>query len=181
MATSIYGSFYNFEGTALTPQDVVSSVLSGAGAEYGERAVKIGAFDAMVDDYVAAIQDLLPEGVFLCGSEITGPAEDRFDEKIRVQIREAIAAADLTPIIARHDFALEEDADLDAIIAKHENALEATYAVTAYVKEYGETHEVSLTVEATSVEDAVAQAKADLAERGRPNIQDAIARLIDAS
>jgi hypothetical protein len=195
-ATSYYRSFYNYEGTSRTPQDVVSSCLHGAGTAYGERAVQTGAFDAMVNDYIAAIQALLPKGIILCGSEFIGPANGRFNEELHQAIREAIEAADLAPIIKRHDFPMEEDNDLDAIIArhedaiedadlntiiaKHEDALKATYAVTAYAVEYGETHEVHVTVEAENAEAALAKAKADLAERGRPNIQDAIARLISS-
>jgi hypothetical protein len=164
MPTSYYGSFYNYEGTSRTPADVVSSCLHGAGTAYGERAVANGAFDAMVNDYIAAIQALLPKGIILCGSEFIGPADGRFNEELHQAIREAVDAADLAPIIKRHDFAMEN-----------------TWMVTAYAVEYGETHEVHVTVEAENAEAALAQAKADLAERGRPNIQDAIARLIDAS
>lgn len=162
MSNSVYGSFYNFEGTSRTPQDVVSSCLDGAGAAYGERAIKNGAFDAMVTDYIAAIQDALPEGILLCGAEFIGPADGRCDKEIHQAIREAIEAADLAPIIKRRDFPLD-----------------STWAVTAYTQEYGETHEVHTTVEAPTAEAAIAQAKTDLAERGRPNIQDAIAHLID--
>ena len=105
MARTVYGYFNNFEFSARNPADVVASYISGAGTEWCERAEKNGAFERMVDDYVSALQDALPEGITLSGDEITGPYSSCDNPDLRKQIRVALTeTVDLSEIVMSHDF-----------------------------------------------------------------------------
>jgi hypothetical protein len=104
-ARAVYGRFNNFESTARTPGDVVASYISDAGAEWCERAEKNGVFERMVDDYVSALQDALPEGIILSGDEITGPYSSCGDKDLMEQIQVALTeTVDLSKIVMSHDF-----------------------------------------------------------------------------
>jgi hypothetical protein len=103
-ARTVYGYFSDFELSANTPADVVTSYINGAGPDWYERAVANGAFQNMVDDYTAEIQAALPEGVLLSGSELTGPYSSCNDPGLKEKILTAITEVDLEEIVKRHDF-----------------------------------------------------------------------------
>lgn len=105
MARTVYGYFNNFEFSARNPADVVTSYISGAGTEWCERAVENGAFERMVDDYVSALQNALPEEIILSGDEITGPYESCGNPDLMEQIRVALTeTVDIAEIVMSHDF-----------------------------------------------------------------------------
>jgi len=104
-ARTVYGYFSDFELSANTPADVITSYINGAGTDWCERAVANGAFQNMVDDYTAEIQAALPEEIILSGNEITGPYSSCDNPDLRKQIRVALTeTVDLAEIVDRHDF-----------------------------------------------------------------------------
>jgi hypothetical protein len=64
--------------------------------------------DAIEADYRNAINEALPDGVSLCGSEFIGPAYADFDgyptdEYGRLDIRAIVESVDFWEIVAKHD------------------------------------------------------------------------------
>lgn len=90
MAKTSYGSWNNIERSSLTVEDSVAVALGDFAEDYD--------VDAVVADYRQAINDRLPEGVFLAGDEFYGPYP-RQD----VDLAEAVAAVDFWGIADRHD------------------------------------------------------------------------------
>jgi len=102
--TTVYGVFYRYAGVS-APSDVITSYLSGD-TQFSELCVLSGAYDDMVSDYTDALSAALPDDIVLAGSELIGPADDRYyTENIHDKIREAIDSVDVDAIIIQHDVA----------------------------------------------------------------------------
>jgi hypothetical protein len=110
--TTVYGDFYRHAGVS-APSDVITSYLSGD-TQFSELCVLSGAYDDMVSDYIDAVNSALPDGIVLAGSELIGPADDRYDDNIHGKIREAIDSVDVAAIIMQHNVADILDEELTA-------------------------------------------------------------------
>lgn len=91
-ATTDYGAWSDFTNH-YQPLDVVSDYLNEFAADYDVEAI--------VNDYVDAVNAALPDGVTLNGNLFFGPHPRPDDSSER--IREAIESVDLAPIAARHE------------------------------------------------------------------------------
>lgn len=77
---------------------------------FGSEGIDGFDFDAIVADYRNAINDALPDGVSLCGSEFIGPYESQdwaaagypTDEDNRLDVREIVEGIDFWEIANRH-------------------------------------------------------------------------------
>lgn len=87
--------------------DFETSIMDAFGSEGTEGFD----FDAIVSDYRDAINEALPNGVSLCGSEFIGPYESEdwaaagypVDEDNRLDIKAIVESVDFWEIVARHD------------------------------------------------------------------------------
>jgi prevent-host-death family protein len=95
---TVYGSWHR-PGLELTPESYVAGVLGEYADDYD--------VDALVAEFVAAVNDELPDGVVVRGDEVVGPVHDRPE----VDLVEAVEAVDFWAIAARHDRTATEDTD----------------------------------------------------------------------
>lgn len=112
MNTTVYGDFHNATGSS-NPETLVADYLASAPTEWRQQMEAIGAVDAIVEDYVSAIDAALPDNVWLSGSEFIGPHhtdEDYEDAPSMDDIRELLADIDLGAIVERHGTAADETA-----------------------------------------------------------------------
>ncbi|MFV8127507.1 hypothetical protein [Streptomyces syringium] len=96
--TMDYGSWGTYsDGSSRTLPAYIEEVLGAQGD------LNLGDFDtdAIAEEYRAAINSALPEGISLSGSTFHGPVP--MADGIRDEIRGVVAAVDLWEIIARHD------------------------------------------------------------------------------
>lgn len=99
MTTTNLGSFLNVTGT-LNPGTVIADSISGGDSDWRKRMEQSGATDRIEADYRKAIDELLPEDVWLTGEQFICDINAEVDFDL---LREAIDAIDLDEIIARHD------------------------------------------------------------------------------
>jgi hypothetical protein len=99
-------------GTWTNRVDALNTDVAGTVSDaYGTYAPDGADFDAVVDEYRAAINDALPEGVTLSGNEFIGPAHpedvtwgpELYDKYGDLKIGAIVATVDLQSIIDRHD------------------------------------------------------------------------------
>lgn len=105
-ASTVYGTWVNYSGDALTPEATLEDALINAEAEWRERLDETGAFEAMADAYRDAINNALPEGVNLVGEQFYGPFEPATSTEGTESfesITEALDSIDLQKIIDDHD------------------------------------------------------------------------------
>lgn len=106
MITTGYGSWYNHTGYNLSPEADIADYMNGGGSDWCERMDESGATEAIADDYRAAVDKALPEGIYLSGDEFIGlhhTDPDYTDEIAEFDIRAAIEGIDLGSIIQKHD------------------------------------------------------------------------------
>jgi len=100
-ATTCIGTWVNFGGGYSTsPESDIADFLSGGHPEWREAMEESGAVDRIAEDYRAAIDAVLPEGIALCGDEFIADVDVDYDAD---EIKEAIEAIDLGEIVERHD------------------------------------------------------------------------------
>lgn len=114
MATTTgYGSWYNVQGHELTVASTVSTSLGDYPDDYNA--------DAIEDEYRAAIQAALPEGVWLTGEEFIGPYHDAdknfdgypADDYGDLDLKAIVESVDLMEIVERHEWI-----DIDEVAAR---------------------------------------------------------------
>lgn len=95
-----------------SPEQDIDNVMTGGGSEWYERMEESGALEKIQNEYRAAIEAVLPEGISLCGNEFYGPAfeADRADwsdypqdDDGDMDIRGQVEGIDLMAIVERHD------------------------------------------------------------------------------
>ena len=103
--TTNYGSWTNLgDHYNISVEATVADYLNGGDSDWRERVETSGAFERMVADYRQAINDALPEGVWLTGNEFIGPyyeADQNWDGELDIEA--VIEDIDLAPIVERHD------------------------------------------------------------------------------
>lgn len=111
-ATTTYGHWTNIvDPTALTLERTVFEFISGADRDWISALKNSGALDRIIADYRDAINDALPPGVALSGSEFIGPFEhapDAWDgypvtDTGDLDIAAIVESVDLSAIVERHD------------------------------------------------------------------------------
>jgi hypothetical protein len=106
MITTGYGSWYNHTGNNTSPEGDIADYMNGAGADWWKRMEEAGAIDAIAADYRTAVDAALPDGISLSGDEFLGlhQADPNYTDEIGdFDIRAAIEAIDLEPIVRKHD------------------------------------------------------------------------------
>lgn len=156
MIATVYGSFYNATGT-LNPATVVIDYINGGDPEWREQMEASGAIDAIVGDYVDAINAALPDGVSLVGDEIIGPhrTDEDYDEDFTLDVVASVAnEIDLAEIVERHEKAAGRSA-LEAITEAVNARTAATEALDAAEEAVAEAVRAALNLEvpATKVAD----------------------------
>jgi hypothetical protein len=104
--TTSYGTWVNHgDTTNLTVEATVADAIAGGDADWRERVESTGAFDSMVTAYRDAINDALPEGVFLTGDEFIGPyfTTDCDFDRDELNLAEIIEGVDLFAIVEKFD------------------------------------------------------------------------------
>ena len=113
--TTSYGAWVNHgDDSNRTVEATVADYIGGGDADWRQRVESSGAFERMVDDYRAAINNALPDGVSLCGNEFYGPYHDddcTWDGELNIS--EIIDGIDLAAIVDRND----PDAQRDTMTA----------------------------------------------------------------
>lgn len=103
--TTDYGSWSNHGDKGnVSVEASIADAVSGGDSEWLESMEAAGAFEKIASDYRDAIQEALPEGVYLTGNEFIGPAyaEDRkWDGDLDLTGR--IKGIDLYKFVQRHD------------------------------------------------------------------------------
>ncbi|MFD3516258.1 hypothetical protein [Streptomyces sp. NPDC058657] len=106
MITTGYGSWYNHTGSNLNPESDIADYMNGGGTDWCERMDEAGATKAIADDYRAAVDAALPDGIYLTGDEFLGlhRTDPNYSDEIGdFDIKGAIAEIDLGPIVQKHD------------------------------------------------------------------------------
>ena len=111
-ATTTYGHWTTLvDDNASTVEQTVSQFLAASDPDWAAELEESGALEDIVSDYRDAINDALPTGIDLVGSEFIGPvdydpAEWDGDYPItadgRLDIAEIVAGVDLGAIVERH-------------------------------------------------------------------------------
>jgi hypothetical protein len=91
-ATTSYGSWLNQTGTSLTVEQGVYESLGDFADDYD--------IDAIASDMRSAVNEALPDGVFLAGDELYGPWDGSYAEDT---IKNAVLSVDFWAIADRHD------------------------------------------------------------------------------
>lgn len=130
-ATTTYGHWTNLvDPAALTLERTVFEFISGADRDWITALKTTGALNRIIADYREAINNALPPGVALSGSEFIGPFEHDPAEWAGYPVTETgdldiaaiVAGVDLSAIVERHDpdkqtpytYAIETSADGEA-------------------------------------------------------------------
>jgi hypothetical protein len=96
---------------SFSPAHEITDYMAHAGNEWTEKMTELGRLDLIEDEYRAAINAALPEGISLVGDEfLIDPDIDV--EDVRDTISDAIAAMGEDPlaeIVLRHDVDLDEE------------------------------------------------------------------------
>lgn len=99
--TTCIGTWVNYGDRWNTSVEAtIAGFLNGGDADWRERMEESGAVDRIAEDYRAAVDAVLPEGISLCGDEFIADVDVDFDAD---EIREAIEEIDLGEIVERHD------------------------------------------------------------------------------
>lgn len=99
--TTNIGTWVNFgDDYSTSVESTVEDYLNGGTAEWRNAMRESGAVDRIVEDYRAAINAVLPEGIALCGDDFIADTDVDYDAD---EIKESIEAIDLAEIIERHD------------------------------------------------------------------------------
>lgn len=101
--TTNYGSWYNVQGHELTAAATVAAVAGDAHDDYD--------LDAVESDYLTAIQEALPPGVYVNGLEFIGPYYDDdkhfdgypADEDGDLDLTAIVESVDIMEILERHE------------------------------------------------------------------------------
>lgn len=105
--TTGYGTWCNHgDRDNVSIEATIADAVNGAPRDWHERMEAAGAFDRIADDYRAAINDALPQGVTLAGNEFIGMhhTDPGYTEEVgSVDIAETIRGVSLQEIIERHD------------------------------------------------------------------------------
>jgi hypothetical protein len=110
--TTCIGTWVNFgDHYSTSVESTVEDYLNGGPSDWREAMHESGAVDRIIEDYRAAIDAVLPEGIALCGNEFIADTDVDFDPE---EITEAIDAIDLAEIIERHDIDREQPAQNNA-------------------------------------------------------------------
>lgn len=100
--TTCIGTWCNYgDNYSTSVESTVADFLNGGTSDWREAMDESGAVDRIVEDYRAAVDAALPEGVSLCGNEFIADIDAEFDTQ--TDIIEAIEAIDVWEIVARHD------------------------------------------------------------------------------
>lgn len=102
-AITVYSTWLNYSGDALTPEATLEGALINAESEWRERLDETGAFEAMADAYRDAINNALPQGVNLVGEQFHGPFQPANPTESFESITEALNDIDIQKIIDDHD------------------------------------------------------------------------------
>ncbi|MGW1436791.1 hypothetical protein ACWD7M_16270 [Streptomyces griseus] len=108
--TKNYGTWNNHgDEWNLTVGDSIATALNSAPDDWRERLVTSGALDRIKTDYDAAINEALPDGVSLNGSEFYGPAyREDYTWEGELDIAAIVKGVDLWEIVKRHDVDMAE-------------------------------------------------------------------------
>ncbi|MFE6000417.1 hypothetical protein ACFQ6C_26710 [Streptomyces sp. NPDC056454] len=103
--TTSYGTWNNHGDRTNTSMGAsILDAINGGDREWQERMEASGALDRIERDYDAAINEALPDGVSLCGSEFHGPYyEADYTWEGKLNIAEIIEDISLQTFIERHD------------------------------------------------------------------------------
>jgi len=100
-----------------SPDSDILDFINGGDADWRELLEESGALERIQSEYVDAINDALPAGVFLVGTEFIGPYYEEdcdfdgypTDEDGQLDIRAIVEKIDLGPIVDRNDPLTLED------------------------------------------------------------------------
>lgn len=108
--TAVYGNWTNIiDPTSSTVEQTVAKLLMAADPDWAAELEESGILEDIVQEFRDAINDALPTGVTLAGSEFVGPAECDPAEWAgypvtgdELDIAEIVEAIDLGAIVERH-------------------------------------------------------------------------------
>lgn len=106
MITTGYGSWYNHTGSNTSPAGDVLDAINGGDNDWQRLMEESGALDRIETEYYHAVQNTLPDGIWLTGEEFIGRHESDplyTDELAEFDIGEAVRSVDLYAIIERHE------------------------------------------------------------------------------
>lgn len=106
MITTSYGSWYNHTGHNTSPKADIADAINGGDTDWLERMEESGALDRVEADYYQAVQDALPDGIWLTGEEFIGlhESDPNYTAEIaNFDIRAAIESVDFVAILEKHD------------------------------------------------------------------------------
>jgi len=110
MPTTVYGHWTNIiDPTSSTVEQTVAKLLMAADPDWAAALEESGILEDIVQEFRDAINDALPTGVTLAGSEFVGPADCDPAEWAgypvtgdELDIAEIVEAIDLGAIVERH-------------------------------------------------------------------------------
>lgn len=111
-ANKSYGTWSSRYSTLSdSPESDIRDLISGGSPEWREQMEGSGSLDRMADKYRSLIDEALPAGVSLCGTEFIGPAEPfpgEFDGYPKdwngsLDIQEIVSEVDLTDLLEEFD------------------------------------------------------------------------------
>lgn len=148
--TTEYGTWNNHgDASNRTVEASIADAVSGADSDWREEMQASGSFDRIAEAYRDAINEALPDGVSLAGSNFYGPyrTEDQdfegypSDELGGLDIRAIIEEVDLWAIIERYDVPVAVEnavkATKRAELLAQSSALARAAAVAAVVEACG--------------------------------------------
>ncbi|MFJ4902941.1 hypothetical protein [Streptomyces sp. NPDC088727] len=105
--TTSYGTWCNHgDKDNNTMTATILDAINGGDSDWQKRMESSGALERIEDDYRDAINEALPDGVSLVGSDFYGPAYEAdysWGDADAPDMKEIIQGIDLQKIIERHD------------------------------------------------------------------------------
>lgn len=103
-ALTRYGTWVTYADRLMVEDTIHDFVGTSPDADWYKRIQRSGALERMAEDFRAAVNAALPEGVSLHGNEFYGPYyEDGRHWEGELDISGIIDRVDLAAIVARHD------------------------------------------------------------------------------